>query len=110
MKTPMIIPVHHGSGSLSHEDVKILIGVWIVLNIIWIITTVCGFYPAFKWRKNLQKRNNEHNFSTPYNTNILKAWFDERKLNLIFVFDVVMIIVWGLISLFWLGYIVSGLF
>lgn len=89
---PMPIYVNsHSSSNLSTEDYKILIGIFIILNIIWIFSWLYTIYKYYKtekrWRYNILDMR-ENNFFT-------------------FIMDWILIFLWGIIILIYLGSLIA---
>jgi hypothetical protein len=89
---PIFIP--SGGGPMTDSDVKIMLGIWIVLNTLWVISWLISVVKYVLKRK----RGGYYGF----------RWDGEWDLLLIY-FDVVMVIIWVAIILYWLGSLVANL-
>lgn len=109
MTTPMIIPMNTGGhGHLTPEGAKVLLGVWVVMNLVWFLFLLYGFIPAIKTRNENIAYNKLYKGKSE--TNILKLWYKEREWSMIAIFDILMLIFWSIGILFILGKAVSTLF
>lgn len=84
---PIIVPIHSGGGGeMTDKDIKIFIGIFIVLNIWWVISLLITLFKnKFKIKE------------------LLYCRFDE----LIGILDFAMFLIWLFVILGFLGYQVS---
>ncbi len=90
---PVIIPYDSGNGApITDKEIKLFIGVWIVLNVLWMISLVVR---GIKYLVN--KKRNDSSIDT-----VFGSFFD--RINLL---DFIIIVIWGFITLIGIGYFVS---
>jgi hypothetical protein len=83
---PIFIPSN--SGPMSNDDIKVIMGIWIIINILWIITWIITGV-----RYLLSK--------------LIKNWYFDGRFELAIILDVVVLIVWSVFGLVKAGIIIS---
>lgn len=85
---PIIIPIHSGNGSpMTDKDIKILLGIFILLNILWVISWVISL---IRFKFNFKEAN------------------DHRSDSYFEVFDMIMYFIWGILVLYFGGTFIAS--